>query len=91
MAKSLLRAGYTQKPGEQGTIMLVRQTSTDDIQGIATEIATSDYDNDHLKWVLLCDRGRSVIHLGVAMNFVWCAREGGPDTEPEVVLTSLRS
>lgn len=91
MVKSLLSAGYTHKPGEQGSVMLVRQTSVSEIQEIAAEIAASESDGEGLKWVLVHDKRRSVIHLGVAVNVVWCAREGGPDVEPEVVLTSLRS
>ena len=89
MVKSLINAGYTHRPGEQGSIMLVRQTSLDEIQGIAAEIAASNSGGETLKWVGVLDERRSVLHLGVAVNFVWCAREGGPDVEPEVVLTSL--
>jgi len=91
MIRALRNAGYTQKEGGEASITLVMQSSADDIKDMLAVLAdpSDDEQRPDATWVVVQDKQMQILHLGRAVDFAWNAREGGPETIPEIVITTL--
>lgn len=98
MMKGIRNAGYTPQQGCQSSVMLVMRSNK--FEDMATLIAKHNEEGDSgdsgdlgdstaVVWVVVYEKHQSQLHLGKALNFDWCARKGGPEYKPSLVLTEL--